>query len=126
MGEVLRQISMPPSDKHDPFDPAAFLQVVGCLTECVDENGKIVPVFNGDEVADASEFLTALFDLLIIEEIRKSKSGDQISTKVGELFGGTTTQIVRVAFIHDFGYLKRANIVRSWNVRIASEPRRVR
>ena len=93
---------MPPSDKHHPFDPAAFLQVVGCLTEVRDDEGNIVPVFNGDEVADASEFLAALFDLLMMEEIRKSKkskSGNPMSTKIEEILGGTTTQVVCRCFI---------------------------
>ena len=90
---------MPASDKNHPFDPAAFLQVVGCLTEGRDKEGNIIPGLNGDEVADASEFLTALFDLLMMEEIRKSRSGDQTSTKVGELLGGTMVQVVCTSFI---------------------------
>ena len=65
------------------------------MTEGRDEKGNIIPGFNGDEIADPSEFLIALFDLLMIEEIRKSRSSDQMSTKVGELFGGTTVQTVR-------------------------------
>ena len=72
------------------------------MTEVRGDQGNIDSAFNGDEIADASEFLSALFDLLMMEEMRKfkeSKSGDQMSTKIGELLGGTTTQIVRTSFI---------------------------
>ena len=87
---------MKPTIGRDPIDPTTFLQVIGCMTERVVDN-KLRPGFNGDKMADASEFLTALLNLVVEEDMHESGSTDRMSTMVGRLLGGTTYQTVRTS-----------------------------